>query len=96
MLIKFNSIDIHLNVFLADYVRFWCKANGFCDPSDSLINEAITEKNQLCQKATQKKAVFSMKEQFVVDFLQVENGETKVTVRIIVIETINLIETINF
>lgn len=37
-----------------------------------------------------------MKEQFVVDFLQVENGETKVTVRIIVIETINLIETINF
>lgn len=37
-----------------------------------------------------------MKEQFVVDFLQVENGETKVTMRIIVIKTINLIKTFNF
>lgn len=55
MLIKFNSIDIHLNVFLADYVRCWCKANGFSDPSDSVINEAITEKISYARKQLKRK-----------------------------------------
>lgn len=48
---EFDSIHIHLlEPSLADYVICWCN-----DPSDSLVNEAITNKNQLCQKTTQRK-----------------------------------------
>lgn len=40
---------------LKDYVRCWCKANGFSDPSDSLINEAITEKISYARKQLKRK-----------------------------------------
>lgn len=65
MLTKFSSIHIHRSRIS------WCN-----DPSDSLVHDAIADKNQLCQKATQKKAVFSIVKQFMVGFLHVENGET--------------------
>lgn len=49
------ALDKDKVLVLKDYVRCWCKANGFSDPSDSLINEAITEKISYARKQLKRK-----------------------------------------